>query len=172
MTDSATKIPVEARKTGSLNVTPTPAIWQPLSSLRREMERLFDDFDGGRWFQPFRSWEVEPFSSANPALDVVEKTGLIEVTAELPGLEAKDVEVSVTDDGLTIKGEKREETTEEKEGYHVQERRFGSFSRFVRLPDGIVADKAEASFRNGVLTVKLPRDGQAHKPRTIKVKAA
>jgi HSP20 family protein len=96
-------------------------------------------------------------------VDVAERENEYEITAELPGMEEKDIEVNVSDDLLTIKGEKREEKEEKKKDYYVSERRYGSFQRSFSLPDGIDANKIEAKFINGVLTVILPKTPEAQK---------
>ena len=95
-----------------------------------------------------------------------------EITAELPGIDEKNVEVSLADGGITIKGEKKEETEEKKKDYYVSERRYGSFDRYFTLPEGVDANKIEASFKNGVLKVTLPKTAEAQKPaKKIEVKA-
>ena len=88
----------------------------------------------------------------------------------MPGLEEKDVEVSVADDVLTIRGEKKTETDDSKKGYRLAERSYGSFLRSIGLPSGIATDKAEASFKNGVLTVTLPKTPEAS-PKKIEIKS-
>ena len=88
-------------------------------------------------------------------------------------MDEKNIEVKVADGGLTIKGEKKEEKEEKKKDYYLSERRFGSFERYFRLPEGVDADKIEASFKKGVLTVTLPKKAEAQKPvKKIDVKAA
>jgi HSP20 family protein len=145
--------------------------WHPITTLRREMERLFDDFDGQRWLQPFRGLNTDLLARAGvPPIDLVERPDGIEITVELPGLDTKDVDVTIGGGGLTITGEKRQEKTEDKDGYHLRERRYGTFSRFVRLPEGVIEDEVDATFKNGVLTIKAPRHQAAKK--TIAVKAA
>jgi HSP20 family protein len=140
--------------------------WQPFRSLRQEMDRLFADFERD-WGWP-RS--LEPFFGRGtsltysvPAVDVAETDDAYEITAELPGLVEKDVEVKLANEVLTIKGEKQEEK-EEKErttGYHVSERRYGTFQRSFRIPNGVDVDKIEATFKNGVLKVALPKTKEA-----------
>jgi HSP20 family protein len=137
--------------------------------MRNEMERLFDDFrfDLGR--SPFRSGQAEPFWrremswGAAPAVDIAEKDNAYEITAELPGMEEKDIEVKYAGGAITIKGEKTEEKEEKKKDYHLSERRYGSFQRSFSLPDGVDVDKVAASFKNGVLTVTLPKSAEAQK---------
>ena len=103
----------------------------------------------------------------------METDGGIEVTVELPGMEQKDVEVSLAGDALTIKGEKKVERKEEKKGYYVSERSYGSVFRTIPLPPGLDADKVDASFRNGVLTVKIPHSPEAKaRMKRIEVKSA
>lgn len=153
--------------------------WRPFESLRREVDRLFEDFGRGFWRPPFgRSlFDIEPFVQQEfawpktPAVDIVENDDAFLVSAEVPGLEEKDIDVSVTDGMLTIKGEKHEEREEKKKGYHLRERSFGSFERRFRLPEDVDADRIDASFAKGVLKVTLPKKRQARKAgRQIKVK--
>jgi HSP20 family protein len=155
--------------------------WRPLETLRREMDRLFEDFDRDFWRFPFRRsvFDIEPFSrrelkwGAAPAVDVVEKENAYEITAELPGMDEKNIEVKLTDGGLTIKGKKQEEKEEKKKDYYLHERHFGSFERCFAVPENVDADKIEASFKKGVLTLKLPKKPEAVKPeKKIEVKAA
>jgi HSP20 family protein len=153
-------------------------VWHPFEALRKEVDRLFDDFGDDFWRRPFRSlaglekgW-VQKFVAA-PAADVVETDKAYEITAELPGIDQKNIEVNVANGGITIKGEKKEETEEKKKEYYVSERRYGSFERYFGLPEGVDPDKIEATFKNGVLKVTLPKTDEAQKAaKTIVVKAA
>jgi HSP20 family protein len=175
----ATKVPL---KTEAPTRSGRLAAWQPFGSLRREIDRLFEDFDRGLWRSPFgRSvFDVEPFSprqlttwSTAPAVDVAEKDNAYEVTAELPGMDEKNIDVKLVNGSLTIKGEKKEEKEEKKKDYYLSERHFGSFERSFALPEGVDIDKVEATFKKGVLTVKLPKKPEAIKPeKKIEVKAA
>jgi len=152
----------------------------PFKSLRREIDRLFEDYDRGAWRSPFRTnWSLEPFFHgevrwpAIPTVDVAETEGAYKVTAELPGMDEKDVDVTLASNILTIKGEKTEEKEETKPDYHVQERHFGAFERHFPIPDGVETAEIEATFKNGVLTVVLPKKAEAKKPeQKIEVKAA
>ena len=132
----------------------------PFSALRREMDRLVDSF--GREF----GWPAagQPSTMA-PSIDVSETDSEIKIEAELPGVDQKDVEVIVADNLLTIKGEKRAEKEEKKKDYRLVERSYGGFARSITLPFSAEPDKANATFRNGVLTVTLP------KPPEMKAKA-
>ena len=108
-----------------------------------------------------------------PAIDLAEKEKEFEITAELPGLDDKNVEIKVANNTLTIRGEKTEEKEEKEKDYHLSERRYGSFQRSFTLPDGVDADKIEASFAKGVLTVRLPKTEEAQKSvKTTAVKSA
>lgn len=119
------------------------------------MNRLFDEFDRDFWLSPFRrsTFAAEPFWrrelswSATPAVDINESEKVYEISAELPGLDEKDIEVKLSHGGLMIKGEKREEREEKKKDCYLHERHFGPFERNFRLPDEVDADKIEASFR-------------------------
>ena len=148
------------------------SLWQPFESLRQEMDRVFEDFTRGfgRFPMARSLFDVEPvmrYESAArlsaPAVDVVEKENEFRITAELPGLDEKDIEVSVADDILTIRGQKKEEREEKDENYHLSERRYGSFQRTFQLPSGIDAEKIAANFQKGVLTVSLPKTPEAQK---------
>lgn len=145
---------------------PAPGDWHPLSNLRREVDRLFEDFPFGPW-RPSRLFDVEPLwrgeLSKAPAVDVAEREKEYEITAELPGMDEKDIDVKVANGMLTIKGEKKEEKEEKKKDYYVSERRFGSFQRSFTVPEDVAADKIDASFKNGVLTVVLPKSEEAQK---------
>lgn len=152
-------------------------VWRPFESLRKEVDRLFEDFGGGFWDRPFRSLarleQNLAKEMAAPAVDVSETDKAYEITAELPGMDEKNVEVNLADGGLIIKGEKKEEKEETKKDYYVCERRYGSFERYFGLPDGVDASKIEATFKNGVLKVTLPKTAEAQKPaKKIEVKAA
>lgn len=144
----------------------------PLMSLQREIDRLFDDFTRGFSLFPFGRGgaEWEPLmrlgsggGALSPYVDVVEKDNAFEITAELPGLKEEDVDISLADGVLTMKGEKKEETEQREKGYYLSERRYGSFQRAFRLPDSIDEDKVEARFDNGVLRVTLPKRPEAVK---------
>lgn len=147
-----------------------PDVWQ---SLRSEMDRMVDRFTSGFGFggTPFRRM-LEPeamrpftssFSMAMPAVDVTESNGSYKIAAELPGMTEKDVEVAVSGDMLTLKGEKRAEKKAEEKNYYLSERSYGAFQRSFYLPEGIARDKIAADFSNGVLTVTLPKTPEAQK---------
>jgi HSP20 family protein len=113
-----------------------------------------------------------PSGEARPAVDVTETDKAYEVTAELPGMDEKNIEVNVANGVLTIKGEKEEEKEEKKKDYYLQERSFGSFQRTFQVPEGVDTDKIEASFKIGLLTVTLPKTAEAQKAaKNIEVKA-
>jgi HSP20 family protein len=143
----------------------------PITALQREMNRAFESF-WSRGERPFGSLAAV-FGEGAPRSDVVETEAGIEVTVELPGLEERDIEVSLSDEALTIKGEKKVERKDEKKGYYISERSYGSVYRSIPLPAGVDSDKAEASFKNGVLTVKLLQRPEAKaKVKKIEVKTA
>lgn len=110
--------------------------------------------------------------SITPAVDISENEKEYEITAELPGLDEKDIEVALANGGLTIKGEKQEEKEEKKKDYYLHERHFGSFQRYFPLPEDVDGDKIEARFKKGVLIVTLPKKPEAQKQvKKIAVKA-
>lgn len=143
--------------------------WRPfgreLGTLRREMDDLWSRFFGER---PFARRLTEEWS---PSVDLSETKDNFTVKAELPGMEAKDIDVSLSGDVLTIKGEKKKEQEEKDEHHHYVERYYGSFQRSFQLPTSVQADKVEASFDKGVLKVILPKAEEAKKKEIeIKVK--
>jgi HSP20 family protein len=143
--------------------------WQPfreVSRLRREMDRLWEDYfgSGRRGLQP-----LQP--EFTPAVDVKETPEAVVVKAEVPGMDAKEINISVTGEVLTIKGEKKSEREEQEENYHLVERSFGSFSRSLTLPAAVDLDKIEAKYDNGVLTITCPKK-EAVKPKAIEIKTA
>ncbi|THF55447.1 Hsp20/alpha crystallin family protein [Ollibium composti] len=174
MAEIATKLPVKK------SAAPTKSEdWAPFESLRREVDRLFDDFRPFDWRLPSKvlGFEVPRISRAEwqvtPAMDLVEKDDVYEITAELPGLSEKNVEIKLSNHTLTIKGEKSEEKEDKRKDYYLSERRYGSFQRSFQLPEGVDADKIDAHFAHGVLSVKLPKTAEAKKgEKTIAVKAA
>jgi HSP20 family protein len=142
--------------------------WQPfteLMSLRQAMDRLFED----SFVRPSRTLAAlgEP---ATPALDVYQTPNEVVVKAALPGLKPEDVNIDITGDTLTIKGETKAEQEIKRENYLYQERRYGAFSRSVVLPSGLKTDKAEATLEDGTLTLTIPKAEEV-KPKAIKVKA-
>lgn len=143
----------------------------PIAALQEDMNRVFERF-WNRFDRPFNGIGM-PWEGSSLRSDVVETDGGIEVTIELPGMDEKNVEVTLTDDTLTVKGEKNVEHQDSKKGYYLSERSFGAFQRTVALPPGVDAEKAEATYKNGVLTVKLPQSAEAKaKAKRIEVKAA
>lgn len=166
--------PMEVKKT----TTPaqTPDVWR---SFRTEMDRLFDRFAGvgfpslSRMFDGGNGAFETAFSVPSPAVDITEDETGYKLSAELPGMAEKDIEVSVVDDTLTIKGEKKQETEKKDENYYLSERSYGSFQRSFVLPDSVDADKIDAAFAKGVLTVTLPKKPEAKvEAKKIEVKPA
>jgi HSP20 family protein len=143
----------------------------PLASMRREFDRMLEEFPWAGWRRPLARnlFEAEPFFrgfagvGAVPAVDIVEKDKDYEITAELPGMDESNIDVKFADGVLTIKGEKKEEREEKKKDYYVSERRYGSFQRSFPVPESVDANKIEAKFVNGVLTIKLPKSAEAQK---------
>lgn len=181
MADSATRLPVKTEAKTPKAKGGDLAAWQPFDTLRGEIDRIFEEFSCGFWPTGFgrRLLDVEPFWRREPAadylapaVDVAERDKEYQITAELPGLDEKNVDISVVDDLLTIKGEKQEETEEKEKNYYMSERRYGSFQRSFRLPSDVEQDKIEASFRKGVLTVTLPKAPEAQsKQKKIEIKS-
>ncbi|HXG52697.1 MAG TPA: Hsp20/alpha crystallin family protein [candidate division Zixibacteria bacterium] len=146
--------------------------WRPFGELtrwEREMERFFDEMWGGRtrpWWRRRRPFAVE---ISAPPVDCYEDKDDVVVKAELPGIDRENIEINLTDRMLTIKGEKKREEKIEEKNYYRAERSYGSFVRSVELPREVQAEKAKASFKNGVLEIRIPKTEEA-KRREIKVK--
>jgi len=177
MADNPAKVPGKVEKMAPSTLQP----WRPFENLRREVDRLFDDFSSGMWRSPFgRSFfDIEPFRRSEVALGVVPAVNITptdkgyEITAELPGMEEKDVDVKLANGVLTITGEKRDEKEEKNKDYYVRERSFGSFERSFQLPEDVDTDKIGAGFKKGVLTVTLPKSEEAQTAeKKIEVKAS
>jgi HSP20 family protein len=116
------------------------------------MDRVFEDFFGSR------RWGLIPWEGEwTPAMDVAETEGEVVVKAEVPGIDPKEIDISLSGDVLTVKGEKKSEREEKKENYHLVERSYGSFLRSVTLPAAVNADKIEAHYEKGVLTITCPK---------------
>ena len=140
----------------------------PFLSLHRDMNRLFDDVLRGSFGVPVRSGE-QGGGMMMPHMDVSEIENEVRICAELPGVSEKDVDVSLSDDVLTIRGEKKFERKDDKENYHFVERSYGTFQRSLRLPYAADPDQVQASFENGVLTVTLPKGKEQERSRRIQV---
>ncbi len=172
MADDARKLPV---KSGG-ELAPPRAVSQ-FDLLRADIDRVFENFGArGRLARPRFAWpdwgsNIEMFAA--PAIDVVEKDKAFEITAELPGVDEKEITLTVSNGVLSIKGEKNEEKEEKRQDYYMSERRFGSFERAVRLPEGADAEKIDAAYKNGVLKITVPKTAAAQQPqKTIPIKAS
>ena len=166
-------VPVEVKKAPPGQTT-TPDIRQ---SFRGEMDRLFDRFGFPslrRVFDSEPSWRpASSFSFSVPAIDMSEDEKVYKISAELPGIDAKDIDVSVSGGTLVLKGEKRQEKEEKDKNYHFSERAYGSFERSFPLPSSVDRDKVAADFSKGVLTITLPKTAAAQKPqKKIEIKSA
>jgi HSP20 family protein len=140
-----------------------PSFQTTFSTLQREVDRLFDDLG--------RGWERLAPIAAAPRMDVTDADGEIEITAELPGMEEKDVNIDVSDHLLTISGEKRGESERKEKNYAVSERTYGAFSRTLTLPSGVDASAIKATMAKGVLKITVPKPAAA-KATKIEVKPA
>jgi len=149
------------------------AMVDPFSSFSREIDGLFDGImdDFFCWASPLL--EAGGQNDFTPRVDILESDTAFEVRAEVPGVDEKDLEVSLAGDRLTLRGERKEDNEEKRKDYYRRERSHGAFHRMIALPEGIDPDKVEASFKRGVLTVKLPKTEAAlNTRRRIPVKAA
>lgn len=169
--------PVEVKRTEPAPIS-TLDVWR---SFRNEFDRLFDRFSPDRVWPTFpRMFGDGPYFSLRssvslptPAMDVSEDADAYKVTAELPGMNEKEIEVAVTDGTLTLTGQKQREKEQKDENYYLSEREYGSFKRSFVLPDGVDVDKISADFAKGVLTITLPKKPEAKAAaRKVEVKAS
>lgn len=182
MTDTANKIPVKSEKKSSMpgGFMAGTGSWEPFETLRHEIDQIFDRLHEPFFRSPFgqpsfpsTQWMRDGSFGLSPAVDVVENEKDYEITVELPGLDEKHIEVKIANGALMIRGEKRDEKEEREKDCYVSERRFGSFSRAFQIPSGVDANKIEAQFAKGVLTVKMPKSSEAMKAeKNIAIKAS
>lgn len=140
--------------------------WEPvreMMTLREAMDRLFDD----AFTRPL---SIRDGGWSTPAIDMYQTDNDVVVRAALPGFKADDVQINVTGDVLTIRGEMKHEDEQKEKSWHIREQRSGSFERSISLPTDVVSEKAQADFDNGILTITLPKAEEV-KPKTITVKA-
>jgi HSP20 family protein len=150
---------------GETSNAPAPTEANPFAALQHEIDRLFSDFG--------KSWPTFGASDLTPRMDVTERENEVEISAELPGMEQKDVEITLSDDVLTIRGEKKAEKEEKAENRHIVERSYGLVSRSVQLPSGIKPEDIQATMANGVLKITLPKPALAEQePKRIDIKTA
>lgn len=168
-----TQTPVEVKKaTPAAAPAPAPApdVWH---SFRNEMDRVFDRFAGGFHFPSWRQmFRADPalrdqgfFAFSTPAVDMTEDDKAYKITAEVPGLEEKNIDVAMSGDMLTIKGEKHYEKDEKDKNHYMSERAYGSFQRSFALPPGVDRSKIVAALSKGVLTITLPKTAEAQQPQ-------
>jgi HSP20 family protein len=141
--------------------------WEPvreMMTLREAMDRLFDD----AFTRPLSV--RDGWTMGTPAIDMYQTDNDVVVKASIPGIKAEEVQINVTGDVLTLKGEIKQEEERTDRAWHIREQRFGSFERSIALPTEVKSDKAEAVFENGILTITLPKADEV-KPRTINIKA-
>lgn len=161
--------PVEIKKAAPVRHN----MFQPWQSYLNEMDRLFDRFSTDFGLPSFARFWDGGRTIAAPAVDVSEDDKAYIVKAELPGMEDKDIDVSVSNGMLILKGEKKKETEEKKTNYYLSERSYGAFQRAFELPYGVDQEKIAAEFAKGVLTITLPKSAEAQRQQMkIAVKAA
>ncbi len=153
----------------SKEVLPTPRWTDPFRTYRADMDCMFDAFFGDRGLVAPRMGFGAPMAANGngfivPDIDITENDKEVSLTAELPGLDDKDVDLSVRNGLLTLKGEKKYEHVDDKDDVHVVERRFGSFQRSFRLPETVDAERIDAKFDKGVLRVVMPKKVEAVEP--------
>ncbi len=141
--------------------------WEPvreMMTLREAMDRLFDD----AFTRPLSV--RDGWSMSSPAIDMYQTDNEVVVKASIPGIKTEEVQINITGDVLTLKGEVNQDEERKERAWHIREHRFGSFERSVALPTAVKSDQAEAVFENGILTITLPKADEV-KPRTINIKA-
>ncbi len=174
-------IPFKRDRKGTVSKPTTTSSGQhPLVQMRSEMDRMFDLFFadpfGNNWtrsLSDFGSWygDFSPASFA-PTIDIADEKKHLRVTAELPGMEEKDIHLTVHDDSLSICGEKKVEETSEEDGYYRTERSYGSFERTIPLPVEVDTERAEATFKKGVLSIRLPKTATARAAKKVPIRSS
>jgi HSP20 family protein len=154
----------EKKEVYEMALTPFRGFWD----VQSEMNRLLDEMFGGmgRWPARQRAAQVTEWA---PAIDVVTKNGDLVIRAELPGVKQEDVDITLHNNVLTISGERKAEQEEERGGYYVRERRYGSFRRSLSLPEGTDESKIRARYEDGVLEVTVEGAGAIREPRRIQI---
>jgi len=188
----ATKVPINKKRAtkrkskAKKSISKAGETVTPLATLREEVDNIFDRFAedwpsfpklfGKGWAHPVTDFErrfKRHRLENTPRVDVSESDDSYDIEVELPGMTEKDIELTLSDDSLTLKGEKKIEREEKKKNYHVSERSYGSFQRTFRVPNGVDHNKVEAAYTKGVLNISLPKTEVAKSnKRSIKVKAA
>jgi HSP20 family protein len=132
------------------------------------MNRMFENF----WLEPFGAFEEWPGAFV-PTVDVTEEDKEVRISAELPGMDEKDIDVTVRNNILTIQGEKKQEQEEKQKGFYRKESSYGTFRRVIDLPAEVDESKAEAEFKKGILRIRLPKTAEAQtKTKKIKIKSS
>ena len=142
------------------------APFRDFEKMRKEMDRLWDSF-----FEGGLRRRTEGAVEWLPSLDIAETKNELVVKCEIPGMDPKDIDISLSDGMLTIKGEKKQEREEKEADYHLVERSYGAFTRSVQLPKEVQSDKISAFYKNGVLKITLPKSEEVQK-KEIKIKVA
>ena len=137
-----------------------------------EMNRMFDNMLGGLMRRPGSQQQRAELTEWAPAIDVVTKDGDLVIRAELPGVKQEDVDITLQNNVLTLSGERKAEQEEERGGYYVRERRYGSFSRSLTVPEGVDESKIHARYENGVLEVTVEGAAQVQEPKRIQIEGS
>lgn len=189
MAETVTKLPIKTADKAREHATAVAqksGDWHPMESLRREIDKVFETFDRSFWRGPLsrspfsRSvFDVEPFfrheinRGLSPAVDIVEREKEYEIEAEIPGMDERNLDITLANGTLTIRGEKSEDKEEKKKNYYLSERHYGSFQRAFRVPENVDPEKIEAKFAKGVLKVTLPKSAESlQKEKKISIKAS
>jgi HSP20 family protein len=147
----------------------------PFTALQRladEVDRMFEEFGMGRALSPWWRASERGGSLWAPAIDVVQKDDQLVIKADIPGLKKDDLSIEVTDDAITIQGERKSDREEERGGVYRSERSYGSFCRVIPLPEGAITEQAKASFRDGVLEITVPAPPSTTKGRKLEISEA
>lgn len=159
MAEKSKSVPAETSGQQSRAVPAQRRMADPFMELRDQVDRVFDSFFGG-FGMPSLASRVGR-TELRPLVDVSETDDALMISADLPGMDEKDIDVTITNGILTLKGEKRAETERKDKNYHMMERSYGSFTRSFRLPETVDEDKCSANFEKGVLTITLPKTESA-----------
>lgn len=181
MATKSKKVAVKKGAQEGASRAPVPSTaFGSVAGLRDEIDRVFERFFPESWFQMPRFADLDPFKHASrlgglvlsPKADITESESEYVIDVELPGIDEKDIELSVADGMLTLKGEKKIEREEKRKDYHLTERSYGSLRRSFSIPDGVDEARIKASFSKGVLSITLPKSAEAKsKQRKVQIKS-
>jgi HSP20 family protein len=165
----------EMAKRAEATQYPTFGPFSMMRKLTEDIDRMFETFGMGRSFFPTDFWQSgreATMAAWTPRIEMSEKDGKLCISADLPGIKKEDLDVEVTDEAVTIEGERRQERTTNERGLYQSERSYGSFYRSIPLPEGVQPESATAEFKDGVLQIEIPAPDRKSRTRKLEIKGS